>query len=506
MDENRTKNSQKNIAFAYIQQIVTIFLKLASRTVTINVLGADYLGISSLFSDILNLLSLADLGFSTAMAYTFYKPIAEGDNKKISQLVDFYGKIYNVIAAAVLGLGLACMPFLPYIVNLENAVPHIYLYYFLYVVNSAVSYLFVYKTILLTASQKNYILVRMQLVVNVVLTCIQMILLWLTKNFIVCLVVMILITICQNIYPSIQVKKIYPEIRSKHKLPKAEQNKIFMTLKDVFIYKISGKLITSTDNILISILVGTTVVGYYSNYSMLVTYLTGFVTAIFTSMTASVGNLLVSKTETAEKRFEVFEVEQTIAMMISNIVVICYCVLINDFINVWVGKEYILSSFVVFAVCLNFYLTCIFQPLWSFREASGLYLKTKWINLATAVVNLVLSIVLGYKIGLGGILIATPVSKLVTYFWYEPPILFKAYFGKSSRGYFVEIAKNTVLIIVIAAVALFVSSKIPVTNLLSWFIEAVIIGIISVIMTVVFYLKTDGCQMMLKRIKDMIKR
>lgn len=506
MEETRTRNSQKNIVFAYIQQIVTIFLKLASRTVTINVLGADYLGISSLFSDILNLLSLADLGFSTAMAYTFYKPIAEGDNKKISQLVNFYGKIYNIIAAVVMGLGIACMPFLPYIVNLENAVPHIYLYYFLYVVNSAVSYLFVYKTILLTASQKNYILVRMQLIVNVVLTCIQMFLLWLTKNFIVCLVVMILITICQNIYPSIQVKKIYPEIKSKHKLPKDEQNKIFRTLRDVFIYKVSGKLVTSTDNILISTLVGTTVVGYYSNYSMLVTYLTGFVTAIFTSITASVGNLLVSKKETSEKKFEVFEIEQTVAMMISNIVVICYCILINDFINVWVGREYILNSFVVFAVCLNFYLTCIFQPLWSFREASGLYLKTKWINVATAIVNLILSIILGNIIGLGGILIATPISKLVTYFWYEPPILFKAYFGKSAKGYFGEIAKNTVLILAIAGVTLFISSKIAVTNWISWLIEAVVVGIITTIMTVVFYLKTAGCQMVFKRIKNIIKQ
>lgn len=506
MANTRLQNSKKNIIFAYVQQFVTIFLKFFSRTVTIQVLGADYLGISSLFSDVLNLLSLADLGFSTAMAYTFYKPIAEDDDVRISQLVNFYKKIYSIIALVVLGIGLSMLPFLGYIVNLENAVPHIKLYYILYVVNSAVSYLFVYKTILLTASQKNYILVRMQLVINIIMTGIQMILLIVTRNFICCLLIMIGITVLQNVYPSYKVSKIYPAIKENHTLPKEERNKIFSNIKAVFIYKVSGKLVTSTDNVLISTIINTTTVGYYSNYNMLVTYLTGFVSAIFTSITASVGNLLVSKQDNQEKKFKVFECEQIVAMMISNIVVVCYGLLINDFIKLWIGAEYVVDNIAVFAICLNFYLTCIFQPLWSFREASGLYLKTKYINIATAVVNLVLSAIWGYKIGLAGILLATPISKLATYFWYEPPILFADYFNKSSKEYFILVLRNTVYIAAIICVAYFAGTMIETPSFLMWFVKAIVVGTICTVINVLLYWKTDGCRLLVDKVRQMFAR
>ena len=423
---SRTKKSITNILFNLSDQIISLLLSFLSRSVFIYTLGVEFLGINGLFSDVLGMLSMADLGFGTAMAYSFYKPIAENDHDKISALITFYRKVYNIIATIILIVGLCITPFIRYIVNTNREIPHLEVYYLFSLASIVISYLYVYRTSIITADQKNYIVTRITIITNIIKTITQIISLLIFKNFIVYLAINILFVFLNNAIASHKAVTLYPYIKERKVLPKKEIKEIFANLKSVFIYKVSSMLLNATDNILISVIVGTITVGYYSNYLLINNKLCGLISLFFTSLTASIGNIIVK--ETYKKRYEIFTIEQSISFIISGVVIPCFMVLINDLIVVWLGKSYSLGYPLAIAVSLNLYLQCVLQPLWSYREATGMYQKTKWVMLAAAICNIVLSIILGICWGVAGIIFASGISRIVTYVWYEPQLLFKNYF------------------------------------------------------------------------------
>ena len=250
------------------------------------------------------------------------------------------------------------------------------------------------------------------------------------------LVIAVGFTFFTNFVSSHKAEKLYPFIKEKIVLEESEKKAIFSTLRSVFVYKFSTVLLNATDNTIISIILGTTVVGYYSNYFMISNKTVQIVALLFTSLTASIGNIIVK--EKSEKRYEIFFIEQTISYIVSGIVVSCFVVLVNDLVGVWLGKEFQLSIGVVLVIGLNLYLSIVLQPLWSYREATGLYVKTKWIMLYAAIINIILSILLGLKIGLAGILLASAIARLATYVWYEPMVLFREYLRFQQKNIFLH--------------------------------------------------------------------
>lgn len=242
------------------------------------------------------MLSMADLGFGTAMVYSFYKPLAENDHGKIAALIAFYKKVYNFIALGVAIIGLALVPFLEYIVNLDEKIPYIRVYYLFFLANTVLSYLFVYKTSIINADQKNYIVSKYQMLVNFGRVLFQSIFLLITKNYFIYLIIQVFATLANNIITSQKANKLYPYIKkSANKLDQAEKKNIYANMKSIFIYKISGVLLNGTDNIIISILVGTVWVGFYSNYNLVMNALNNFINIIYSSATASLGNVIISE-------------------------------------------------------------------------------------------------------------------------------------------------------------------------------------------------------------------
>ena len=264
-------------------------------------------------------------------------------------------------------------------------------------------------------------------------------------------------------------------------------------------YKVSSVLLNATDNIIISALIGTAMVGYYSNYLLLQTKITTIISIIFTSMTASIGNLIV--TEGKKKRYEIFRCEQSLSFIICGIVVPCYVLLANDFIDVWLGELYQLDICVVYAIGINMYLSCVLQPLWSYREATGLYRKTKWVMMICAIINIVLSICLGRLFGVFGVIIASAISRIITYVWYEPHLLFKEYFGTSEFKYYYQIILNVILITILILIGNQIGSLFNVISLKTWFTKAVTIGIISVGGVIVTYYRSEGIKLLRNRIR-----
>lgn len=497
MSENRSIKSTRNMVTGFLSKTFNMLLTFVSRTVFIKVFGVEILGINGLFANVLAFLCLADLGFSTAMTYSYYKPIADNDTDKIAALNRFYKKVYLCIAAGIAAIGLALIPFLKYIINLEQEVDHLYIYYLLTLANTVVSYLFVYKTTVLYAHQEGYIVTKYNMIMSTVSVIAQIILMLIFKNYILYLSVSVIFTIINNFYVSHVTDKRYPFINKKVKLEKEDKKGIFGNMGSIFLYKVSSVLMNSTDNIIISKLIGTVTVGFYSNYLTVINMLSSYITILFTSMTASIGNLMVK--ESSEKQFRVFKDIQVISAWCCIAICPCVYALINDFIIAWIGEKFLIDDLTVIAVIINFFLICILNPIWIFREAAGIYRKTKYIMVICAVINIVLSVIMGKMIGLSGVIFASAISKLFTYIWYEPIILFRDYFKKSPLNFFASSLGIVAITAATCVLLYYVKSFIVLEGIIGFLVKGLACFVLSNIVFAVIFCKN-------KYFHDLIRR
>ena len=201
-----------------------------------------------------------------------------------------------------------------------------------------------------------------------------------------------------------------------------------------------------------------------------------------------------------------FKILQTISFILGGICCICLYVLINDFITLWIGKEFLFDEFTLISILLNFYIASVLPPVWSFREATGLFRKTKYIMLITAVINLIVSVVLGIRYGIGGIILASAIAKLSTYFWYEPIILFNSYFNKSIREYFFKHLYNVIILLVLTIICKNICDKIAVLSFMELFIKAIICFVVATAGYLIAYIRTNELKELLERVKNIVIR
>ena len=507
MSVSRSKRTAQNLSMGVIYQFTSMVLAFVSRTVFIRTLGDEYLGLNGIFADVLTLLSMADLGFSTAMAYSFYKPLAENDEERIASLVAFYKKIYNTIALVVLGLGLCCIPFLRFIVNTEKQIDHLEIYYLFSLAGVVTSYLFVYKTTLLTADQKDFKVVNIRMKTTFAKVILQIVTLLIWKNYILYLAIGTFMGIMTNLIASKKAENEYPYIKnlkSQKGVEKDLKNSIVENIKSVFIYKVSTTVFSATDNIIISMVISTAMVGLYSNYLMLSQKLLLMEQILFSAMTASIGNVIAK--ENSDKKYQVFQTIQSISFIFCGIITTCYCLMAGDLVRIWLGEDHTLPLSLVAAVSVNTFLSCALQPLWSYRDASGLYKKTKYIMLIATIENIVLSVILGKLIGVAGVIFASAIARLTTYFWYEPKLLYREYFERSPRIYFLSMLKNLLLSVLVIAVIGAVSTRVYVDNWPELILKGVVIGVICTCVFVGVYYKTEGAQNLIRKVKEFVKR
>lgn len=504
MSNSRTKNSILNMVSSIGYQLICLVMSFISRTIFLQVLGVGYLGINGLFNDVLSMLNMAELGFGTVMTFSMYKPLAEKDYDTITGLTNFYKKVYRIIAVTILALGVMLLPILPYLINLENDIPFIEIYYLIFLMCNVASYLVTYKTTVLYADQKNYLMLQRGAVWHVAEVCTMLLVLYLSKNYLLYLLIQLVFVYGRNFYMSHLASKHYPYLNRKIKLSKEKTKGIFTDVGSAFLYKISNVFLTATDNTLISVLISTEMVGFFSNYQIIVGKLSSLVGTLFTSLIASLGNLIAKENE--ERRYSVFQSMQSLCLIICTFCVTCLVLLEEDFIRIWLGEEYVLGTFALLAIVFNFYFTIVTKPVVTFREAAGLFRKTKFIMLCTAALNVVLSIVLGKLIGLAGILLATSVSKLLTCFWYEPKLLYNDYFKKPCKLYFLEMLKGTFVIIISVGIAWLVTMWLIPVNWMELILKGIMVAFVSIFIIIVFYHKTDGFTMICKRCAAIAKK
>ncbi|MFJ7974844.1 lipopolysaccharide biosynthesis protein [Peribacillus sp. NPDC096379] len=459
-ERSRIKNTIRNTTYGISGQILTYVFTFMYRTVFINTLGVTYLGINGVFTNLLSILSLAELGIGAAITFSLYKPLAEGNKNQIKALMTFYANTYKVIALLITILGISIAPFIEYFIKEESIIPSLTLIYFLILADSAVSYFFAYKRSLIIADQRGYINTINVNSFAIIRNLLQIAVLLITKEFIYTLVIQIVCTLASNISISLKVNKLYPYLKSgsKVKLGKDYKTDLFKKLRAMSYHNIGSVVVLGTDNLLISSLVGVYWVGLYSNYLMIMAIIRNIIGQFYNSIIASIGNLTAS--DDVDKSYNIFKKLFFLNYWIYSFVSICLLTLYNPFISLWIGEKYILDQLIVIVIVINFYLSGMRQNVLAYRNALGLYWNDRYKPIAEATINLVASLVLIKQFGLIGVFLGTTISLITTSFWVEPYILFKHYFKKRVRFYFAKYIVRFIFTLIMATLMQLLSNTI----------------------------------------------
>lgn len=503
-DESRTVKSLRNIIFGMTGQLFGIVLGFVSRTVFIKVLGAEYLGISGLFTNVLSLLSLAELGVGSAITYSLYKPLAEKNEDSIKALMEFYAVIYRIIGCTVAILGLLLLPFLDHIIKDKPNIPHLTTIYLMYLASSVVSYFFVYKSSIIIADQNRYITIAYEYGFNLVQLVMQTILLVVTKNFLLYLAIQVVCSFLKNFFISRKADIMYPYLRTRGEvhLDKETRTGIFKNIGAMISHKVGAVVVFSTDNILISMFVGVYWIGIYSNYTMIMGILNSFLSQIFSSISASIGHL--NAKETNEKAYSIFNTAFLMNFWLYGFCAISLWLLLNPFIVMWIGNQYIMSQQIVLIIVANFFMTGMRRTVLTFRDTMGLFWNDRYKPLFESAINLIVSLYLVIKLGIAGVLLGTLISTITTSFWVEAYILYKYGFNQPVRTYFAKYAIFSVIAIMAALITDLACSIFTAYTLVSFLGRLIVCLIIPNVIFMLLFFRTREFKYVFGIMKGMV--
>ena len=417
--------------------IIGIFASFISRSIFIKILGSNITGLNSLYTSLIGLLNVAELGVGVAVGYSLYEPLSKKDFVKIKDIMVLFKYYYNRIAKIVLVLGLILSVFLPILIKGQVDIRLAYVYYFIYLINCSMSYLFTYKQTLIIADQKQYKISYVLNISKILKIIIQCICIYYTKSFFVWLIIEFIFSLIGMILANRKIDIEYDNIFNSSNVKsikkiKKENSQIGKNIRNVFFHKIASFVIYQTDAILISIFSTLKETGIYANYMMIINSLTGLLSTAIGSIMPGIGNLIAE--ESREKSYDTFRIlflfDNLIAIFIS---LVTYQV-INEFIVFWVGSEYLFSKYIVIALILNLYIQIARGSVDRFKDGFGIY----WdVNAAIfeSIINLIFSVILAKKLGIVGIFIGTIISNIIIVMLWKPYILFKQGFKQNIIKY-----------------------------------------------------------------------
>ncbi len=505
MSENRIKRASSNIIWSGMQRLSSMLISFVSRTCLIYVLGVQYVGLDGLFTAILSVLNLTELGIGAAMVFSMYKPIAEGDDDRVCALLGLYRKCYRVIGLIILAGGLCVMPFIRNLIS--GDVPeglNIYVLFAAYLANTVLSYfLFAYKSSLLNACQRIDIINIINMLVTVLKTIIQCAALLLTKDYYYYVWIIPIATIVQNLFTSVLVSRKYPQYICKGKVGKDEIANIRKRVYGLVCQKIGDVVLNAVDNIVISVFQGLTVLGVYTNYMFINNGLTRILFVFRSAITPVIGNSVA--VESKEKNYKDFNHLQLLYFWISSWAAICQLCLMQPFIGLWVGEKWLVDMVTAIFFVLYFYLDSGRYMVMMYNTAAGIWWEGRYVPLAASIVNLAINLVLVHFIGLKGILLSTVIALICIDIPFQCYVLFKYYFNfpNAWRIYLEKQVVNFVLMAVIGAITY------KVCMIFSGYTISTLIGrgciciVLPNILLFLGYRKSrdfDGAMLMLKRV------
>lgn len=504
---SRKKSALINLFVSFGSQILIILLNFISRTFFLKYLSAEYLGINGLFTNILTVLSLAELGIGEAMIFAMYKPMRNNDELQLSKLLNFYRQAYRLIAVAVAVLGIILSFFLEtFVESIPDINENFQIIFLLYLANTVASYLLTYKRSLLLADQKRYTVVAIQSTFSIIQVVLQIILLAVFKAFLLYLLVQIVCLILGNIFISLYANKNYSKViaNNKAQLSKKERKNIFNNIKALSITRIAGVIGSGTDNLIISKMIGLTTVGLVSNYTLIVNAINGLLWSILNGIVNTIGDFNVDST--VERRRTIFDQLYLGSYMLFTFVGVCIVSLINPFISIWLGEEYVLNSVLAFSLVLSIFIGGINFAAYSFRISLGYFKQVQWYYVAYAVLNIILSIFLGKYYGAIGIFLATSISRLITAEVADGYYVFKCGLKRNPIKYYLRDIFSIFTFSGLCFLVTQITSLITCGGILGFIMQCLIAIVVTTILLLLICFKQKGFQELFNYFIKTIKR
>ncbi|MCH5255786.1 MAG: polysaccharide biosynthesis protein [Lachnospiraceae bacterium] len=479
----RVRQAEKNIFFGYLSNFIILVMGFYQRKVFIMVLGRTLLSVNTLYTDILSMLSLAELGIGTALNFSLYKPVAEHNYEKIKSYMQLYKRAYLTIAGVIAVVGLALAPFLPYIIKESDrggiSIRNLTIYYLIFLFNTVSSYFVAYKYSLVNAEQRSYIQTNIATITKIVTVLVQIAILLATENFLLFLLTQAAIELIQKIFVSVYFNRLYPYLRDKkvQKLEKEETDIVITKSKALMFHKIGDVARLQTDSIIITTCINTDLVGVVGNYNLVINYAANFVNVIFNSLISGFGNLVA--TESKEKQYSVFKVYRFVACWLYGFAAVGFWLLLTPFITgIYLDESWLLAQSILTLILIDLYFKGGRTVLLNFKIAAGIFEQDKFLPLIQGGINLLISIVGARYIGLAGVYIGTVVSGILANL-IRPVIVYRDCFERSPWDYFKDSLKYIITILIILALLVPINGiLLKQVNILTFVLMAIIITII----------------------------
>lgn len=474
MQIDRSKTSVKNIVYGIANKLVTLLMPFIIKTIIIYQISLSYAGLGSLFSSILTMLSLTELGFATAMVFSMYKPIAEDDTAKVCALLRFYRNVYRVIGGVILVIGLCLMPFLPYLIQGDlPADMNLYVLFAIYLADTCIGYfLFGYKSALLTAHNQNGIASNITTVCCLFQYGVQILVLCLFHNYYVYIIFTPIFTVIANIARSVIVDKMYPQYRCEGRVDRETLSSIKRNIAGLFCHRVGSVVVNSADQLVISAFFAfcgnfansADAVAVYGNYYYIMSAVSGFLVVIYNAISAGVGNAVA--VESKDKNYSDFK-----KFTFMNLWLVCWCTvclfcLYQHAMTVWVNRdgstpERLVSNVTMALFCAYFYTYRARAIATQYKSAAGIFWQDRFSPIVEMSVNLILNIVLIHYIGFAGVVLSTVVSMVCVATPWEIAVLFKVYFERSPWEYVFQQITYLLATVLLCAVTYAVCSLLP---------------------------------------------
>lgn len=503
---SRAQNSLRNAGASFAGQLISALLRFACRTAFLHTLGAEYLGIPALYTNVITLLSVSELGFSTVITFHLYQPLAKGDRAMVRALMNFYRKVYRVVGLVVLLLGLCLMPALPRLMTGVTDQVNIYLYYLIYLAQTVVSYLFfAYKSVLLVADQKKYVVDLAFCLVQVLFCGLQIGALVLFHSFLVYTLLSVAATAVQNVAAAALTTRRYPWLRGEAAVLDAPAKRsLFKAAYAMFLQRISVVIGTATDNLIISAFISNLAVGLYSNYSMVVTTVQVVISNAVRALTASLGDLYAAGHR--ERSYRVFRTLQLVLCWLLTVCTTGFLVLFRPFIMLWAGEGYLLDDLTAAIIAFNFLTNFLQLVVLIYRDATGLFVVGKYRSVVNAVLNLGLSLLFVHPWGMAGVFLASIFSRLATNWWFDAYVLFRRGFEKSPAWYYAHCGLSAVAAALCAGAVNVLCTGLPEASWGYLLVRAALCVALPTTVYGVLFGRSEEAQELYKRVRTIVCR
>ena len=504
MKIERTKNASRNIFFGLIMKGYQIIMPFIMRTAMIYLLGVNYLGLNSLFTSVLQVLNLAELGVGSAMVYNMYKPIVDNDTVKICALMRLYRLYYRIIGAVVLAGGVLIIPILPSLIKSDlPADVNLYILYLLNLIATVLTYwLFAYKNSLLQAYQRVDIVSKVTLITDTAKYMLQLASLALFRNYYYYVVIIVLTQVASNIITALVVNKMYPDYKPVGKLPRNEIKAINGKIRDLFTSKLGAVVFESADTIVISAFLGLTMLAIYQNYFYIVSSLTSLIAILFTSCTAGIGNSIIVESE--EKNYNDLRKFTLLIAWIAGFCTVCLICLYQTFMEIWVTEKLMLKFGAVICFSVYFFINQFNSLLNLYKDAAGMWHEDRFRPLVVSLANLLVNIILVQFIGIYGVLLASCLTKTLIGIPWILHNLFTVVFKRNPWDYIKKLFYYVFVTGFVSIIAFLLCSLVPGDGILIFFVKAVICCFIGNICFLIFYRKTEEFLDVMKLMQKML--